>query len=212
VSNPTLAEWYGGAVVPHARNDSGEGAPHVAERISIVFVGTNRPHKGILQLRAAVAELATAGVTLTITDTPPLDALQHERWVGGTSLQQGVELVKSSDVVVIPSVGNNRFAAGQLPVKIVDAMLAARAVLVSDLAPLEWAIGAGGLSFPAGNTEAMVRQLRSLMDPGYRATLGAAARERALNTFTVAAVSESFRNACERAVAGRFRWQSRRKQ
>lgn len=201
VSNPALARRYGGEIVPHARNDFGIGARQVSSKPSIVFVGTNRKHKGTDVLRRAVNAVAEDGFTLTITDHEPADALPHERWVGPTSFDKGIELVKSSDIVVIPSRGSDRFAAGQLPAKLVDAMMAGRAIVVSDLPPLAWAIGPeGGVTFPADDAHALEEALRSLKDPAARERIAAGARTRALEMFTTEAVARHFAKACMDAM------------
>jgi glycosyltransferase involved in cell wall biosynthesis len=203
VSNPTLQDWYGGDIVPHARPDTGVGASHVRVRPHVVFVGTNRPHKGLESLRRAVSALSSEGFTLTVTDVAPDDARPHERWVGTTTLQAGIDLVQASDIVVIPSVAKNLYSGGQLPVKIIDAMIAGRAVVASDLAPLRWALGEGGVTFRAGDLDDLTAKLRVLAEPSAREILGSAARIRALEMFTVEAVAEPFRLACEAALVGK---------
>ncbi len=210
VSNPALARRYGGEIVPHARNDFGFGAPQVSWTPSVVFVGTNRKHKGTELLRRAVEAVAGDGFTLTITDHKPADALPHERWVGPTSLEEGIELVRSSDIVVIPSRGGDRFAAGQLPAKLVDAMMAGRAVVVSDLPPLAWAIGTeGGMTFPPDDVNALEEVLRRLSDPATRERIATGARQRALELFTTDAVARRFAKACAEAVKNQPRAQLR---
>ncbi|MDF2561446.1 MAG: glycosyltransferase [Microbacterium sp.] len=201
VSNPVLERAHGGELIPHARVDSGVGNPHISWQPQVVFVGTNRPHKGIVELRRAVSQLAADGFTLTITDERPPDALAHENWVGFTSLTRGIELVKHADIVVIPSRANDLYAAGQLPVKIVDAMLAGRALVVSDLEPLRWAIGpAGGTLVGAGEHEQLLSALRAYRDPSLRSAHGANARHRAISQFTVDALAPRFAAACLRTV------------
>lgn len=201
VSNPHLQSQYGGTVVPHVRTDSGIGALHGSSEPRVAFVGTNRGHKGISTLRNAVARVAHLGVKLEITDYPPRDRLAHEQWTGPSSLTAGIELVKRSDIVVIPSVGRNRYAAGQLPVKLVDAMMAGRAVVVSDLPPLQWAVGDAGLVFRADDDLDLARQIERLTDPKYRQELGERARTRALRLFSTDTVAHSFERAVLEAMA-----------
>lgn len=200
VSNPALQRTYGGAVIPHARHDNGPGRVHESSEPIVVFAGTNRAHKGLNVLREAVDKSRGDGVKLVVTDQPPSDAKSHESWVGNTTLEEGIELVKNGDIVVIPSLPDHAYSQGQLPVKIMDAMLAARAVVVSDLPPLRWAVGDTGIVVPPGDADALAKTIHSLASPARRNELGDAARLRAREMFTVEAVSGVFEAACEGAL------------
>ena len=91
-------------------------------------------------------------------------------------------------MVAIPS-QDWTYSRGQLPVKIIDAMMAGRAVVGSDLEPIRWALGGTGIVVPPANAEALAAALDSLRSPDIRADLGARARERALATFTPSAIA-----------------------
>lgn len=200
VSNPVLQRIHGGTLIPHVRDDPGAGHPHVSNRLSVAFVGTNRRHKGARELRAAVAGLQDVlPVSLTVTDDPPGDARPWEDWIGMTGLARGVELVSASDVVVLPS-RRTAFARGQLPAKLMDAMLAGRAVAVSDIEPMPWALGGTGLVIRPGSVASIRRALVQLSNPDLRRDLGDRARARALALFTVAAVAPAFAEALTAAV------------
>lgn len=200
VSNPSLQRAYGGTIVPHARIDPGFGSIHSSTRPQIAFVGTNNPHKGIGSLRTAVAAVSGHGFTLTITDAPPADAKPWERWIGRTSLQAGIELVQRSDIVALPSSAKDVFARGQLPAKLMDAMLAGRAIVASDLEPIAWALNGTGLLVKPDSHEDLTRALSELSQPSERDRLGRAARERALSTFEVTPVAAQFSKAATLAI------------
>lgn len=200
VSNPVLQKRYGGHIVPHAREDNGPGDMHTTTAPRVVFVGTNRRHKGTSLLREAVNRQSHSGMTLIVTDAPPADARAHERWVGQTSFSKGLDLVASGDIVVIPSMPGEIHSQAQLPAKLIDAMMAGRAVIVSDFAPLRWAVGDTGLVFRPGSADSLSRNLRRLTDPHLRESLGQAARARALDLFSVEAVRRTFAAACKNAA------------
>lgn len=201
VSNPELIRLYGEAtIVPHARADPSFGAEHVSVEPRIVFVGTNRPHKGVPLLRRAVANLAEHGYTLHVTDVPPPDAKPWEQWVGPTSFEDGLNLVSTADIVVIPSSRRHSFASAQLPAKLMDAMLAGRAVCVADLAPLTWATSGTAAVFRSDDEGALTKELLGLRSPTKRDELGRAARERALEIFSVSAVAVAFAEAARHAM------------
>ena len=202
VSNPVLQARWGGHLVPHARVDPGPGAPHVGEGPCIAFVGTMKWHKGTDLLRAAVAALAPEGWRLVITAERPDDAQPWETWVG--ELDGSIDaaaLTAESDVVVVPS-KNFSYAKGQLPLKLIDAMLMGRAVVVSDVGPLPWAVGGAGTVFRTGSLPGLIDALRPLGDPEVRAEHGARARALALRRYTVQSVAPSFQRALTQTRAG----------
>lgn len=201
VSNPTLAERYpGGPVIPHVRNDPGAGSPHTSGNPTVAFVGTPRPHKGLPALRASVAQLAPQGFSLTVTAPEPPDARPWETWVGTTTLGEGIELVRAADIVALPS-DRDRYAVGQLPAKLMDAMLLGRAVIVSDVAPMPWAVGDAGTVIHAGSTSELTAALERFASPEARQAAGDRARTRALGLFTVESATEAFRHACTEAMS-----------
>jgi glycosyltransferase involved in cell wall biosynthesis len=196
VGNPSLLELYPGAtVVPHVRVPR----PVVAMPqgpLTVAFVGTVRPGKGLDLVRDAVAAV---GAGLLITADAPLDARPGERWVGTTTVEEGRAIVEQAHAAaVLSEVGSWR--DHQLPVKIVDAMLAGRVVVGSRLAPITWALGDSGLVVDRTHA-AIVAALESLQDPATRAAIGDAARERSLSMFTPGAVAPVFERVL--ATAGR---------
>lgn len=199
VSNPELQRRYGGTVVPHVRRAG--GAVHARgprTGVRVVFVGSIQPHKGIAVLRRAVGRLASEGFRLTLTAGRPEDAHQWEDWIGRTSMEEGARLAADADVVVIPSL-NTTWSRGQLPVKLVDAMLSGTASIVSDVPPLPWAIGPGGIIVPAGRVDALAEALRSLGDQRNREAYGRSLRAYGEGLYTIAANTAAFAAACESA-------------
>lgn len=187
LSNPALVRWYGrGAIVPHARKPRPAGRPHSGGTdIEVAFVGTVADHKGIDVLRRAA--VSAGHVRLVVTGEAPADALDHERWIGPTSLADGLEVIDDCDVVVVAS-RPWTYGAGQLPAKLIDAMMAGRAVIGSDLEPIRWALGGSGLIVAPGDVGALSGALKRLRSPELRAELGARAREQAVTRFTPDAV------------------------
>jgi len=203
VSNPALQDRYGGAVVPHARAEIPAGAPHVSSSPRVAFVGTNRVHKGVPVLRRAIEQLSHLGFELVVTDVAPRDARPWEQWLGQTDFRTGLELVRNADVVAIPSL-DGPYSRGQLPAKLIDAMLAARAIVASDFPPVAWAIGEAGVLVEPGSDEALVRALLHFRAPVTRASSGRLAREAALRRFTVPVLAADFERACRGAIENHF--------
>ncbi|WP_336921886.1 glycosyltransferase [Aquipuribacter sp. SD81] len=202
VSNPVLQRRWGGVVVPHARVDPGPGTAPSQARCRIAFVGTAKAHKGIHLLRDAVARLAGEGWELLVTDVAPADARPWETWTG--RLDGSVDaaaLTADADVVVIPSLDYG-WARAQLPLKLVDAMLMGRPVVVSDVGPLPWAVGEAGAVFPAGDVDGLVGALRPLRDAAARTAAGSAARRLALERYAVPAVAPHLTRALSGVLRG----------
>jgi glycosyltransferase involved in cell wall biosynthesis len=187
LSNPTLTRWYHrGEIVPHARKPRPAGRRHTDGEIEVGFVGTVTDHKGIDVIRQAA--LDTGGVRLIITAPAPGDARPSERWIGGTTLAEGLDVIDQCDVVAIAS-RPWTYGAGQLPVKLIDAMMAGRAVVASDLGPIRWALDGSGLLVAPGDVAALSAALGRLRSADLRAELGARARKRAMSMFTPDAVA-----------------------
>lgn len=183
VSNPVLQKHHGGTIIPHARLPIDLGSPHTSTNPHVVFVGTNRPHKGIGLLRQAVEEIQSeAGFRLTVTDAKPLDAKPWETWVGQVPFASAMALVQSADIIALPSL---EVSYGQLPAKLIDAMLAGRAVIASDVDPMPWALNGAGLTATPGDVASLKDGLMRLQDPTLRERLGQNARVHALENFTV---------------------------
>lgn len=193
-SNPALQRLYGGRVVPHVRADTGStleaGIPG-----TVAFIGTPRPHKGIDNLRAGAAQ---AGYELTVTASPPADPRPNERWVGETSLAEGLEILSRTAVLAAPS-SEHVYARYQFPVKIVDAMMMGKAVLASDLPPTRWALGDAGLLLETNAVADIAQGLHLLREDTIRRSLGHLARARALAEFTPSAAAAPLQAAVEAA-------------
>jgi glycosyltransferase involved in cell wall biosynthesis len=200
VSNPVLQQRYGGVIVPHVRARV-EIPPTYSSSTSPVvrFIGSPRGHKGLAELRIAMAPLANEGFTLEVTADAPDDARASESWLGQTTLAEGNELVASSDIIAIPSLANS-WSPAQLPAKLVDAMMNGRAIVASSMPPIVWALGAdSGLLLPPGDVHQLRAALRTLSDPIERQRLGEDARRRAEAMFSVEAVAPLFATAVSSA-------------
>jgi glycosyltransferase involved in cell wall biosynthesis len=189
ISNPTLAAWYPGEIVPHVRRPGPAPTVPAGHALRVAFVGTPRRHKGIEVLRAAAQ--AVDGVHLVVTADPPPDAAPNEEWVGQTTLEAGLRIVDEADVIALPSLDAD-YAPYQLPVKLIDAMVAGRPIVASDLPPLRWAAEGAALFVPPGDVESLAAALRSLQDGALRERLGRHGREAALARFTPEAVAPAF--------------------
>ncbi|MEV6958833.1 DUF3492 domain-containing protein [Streptomyces sp. NPDC051207] len=100
--------------------------------------------------------------------------------IGGPELPTPADAYASGAVVVLSSVVEG------FPVGLVEAMLCGRATVSTDVGAVVEVIGGTGLVVPPRNPRALAEACGTLLrDPERRARLGAAARARALELFTV---------------------------
>ncbi|MFD5270172.1 DUF3492 domain-containing protein [Streptomyces sp. NPDC058335] len=100
--------------------------------------------------------------------------------IGGPEVPGPAEAYAAGAVVVLSSVVEG------FPVGLVEAMFCGRATVSTDVGAVVEVIGGTGLVVPPRNPRALAEACVALLrDPGRRARLGAAARARALELFTV---------------------------
>ncbi|MFF9346107.1 DUF3492 domain-containing protein [Streptomyces sp. NPDC014734] len=108
--------------------------------------------------------------------------------VGGAGAADVVEAYAAAGVVVLSGTGEH------FPVGLVEAMLCGRATVSVDIGAVVDVIGGAGLVVPPRNPEALADACLALLRaPERRARLGAAARARALELFTVEQNLAAFR-------------------
>ncbi|MFG3547093.1 DUF3492 domain-containing protein [Streptomyces sp. NPDC047725] len=190
--------------------EAGE-SPECADPLTLVWVGRVEPAKDLVSLLHAFAEIRKEepGARLRIVGAPP-DAegaayLAHCKALaahlfpdeaagphavgdnpvsfeetGGPELPARADAYAAGAVVVLSSVVEG-FPAG-----LVEAMFCGRATVSTDVGAVVEAIGGTGLVVPPRNPRALAEACVALLrDPERRARLGAAARARALELFTV---------------------------
>jgi glycosyltransferase involved in cell wall biosynthesis len=154
---------------------------------AIGFVGRLVPQKGVDVLLQALARTPSCELVV-IGDGPERAALaalavelglaDRVRFAGWQGEPR--DLLASVDALVQPS----RFEG--MPLAIVEAMLAGLAVVASDVGSVVELIGGGaGVLVPPSDPAALARALADVRDPAYRRRLGAQARARALERYTV---------------------------
>jgi glycosyltransferase involved in cell wall biosynthesis len=123
--------------------------------------------------------------------------------VPGSDAARHAEAYAAGSVVVVPSVEEG------FPVGLVEAMFCGRATVSTDVGAVVEVIGGTGLVVPPRNPRALADACATLLrDPARRALLGVAARERALELFSVEQNIRAFDSlyadiASSRPAAGR---------
>ena len=214
VANQPLQQRYGGTLIPHGR-DPRELRPATAsaklaarERFGIpsqagvvLFFGTPRRQKGVLELAAAMAGLPDGLQPLLVIAgafAPEDQALERElqallpverlRLLGNQPLHRAPDVLALADLVVLLSSGE--VAAYQSPAKLSDALAMALPVLVRAVAPLQQALTRGWvLQAPEDPAKLKDRIAGLLASPQLQEAQGARARAGFATAYALPAVA-----------------------
>ncbi|GHF68574.1 transferase [Streptomyces mashuensis] len=173
-TDAALYEAVGEALTPAAPPPGGPG--------SGVVVWAGGPVEPHLWEALAAIRVAEPGVRLRIVGAPPDTAGTPSGPPEGVTYDRprGPEDYAPADVVL------HSGAADGFPSTLVEAMLCARATVSPDTGVVREVIGGTGLVVPPQDPRALAEAVLALLrDPGRRTRLGAAARARALELFTV---------------------------
>lgn len=171
--------------------------------IRLVFVGRLVEKKGLVVLLRALGRLPKGSAELTVVGDGPLrPAVEAAAFglpvtfrgqLGRTALR---EVLRGSDLAVVPSVHAASGDKDGLPVALLDAMGVGLPVVASDLPGINEAVvdRVTGLLVPPGDDGALASALNELIrDEDRRRTMGVAGRERVAD-FTVEAVGAGYRD------------------
>lgn len=178
-----------------------------ARCFEVGYVGALLREKGVLDLARALVELDESWRLVVIGDGPMRNEMEHI--LSGRKSNQYVDfqgmiprgeippLMRTFDALVLPSRTTNTWKE-QFGLVLAEAMLCGVAVVGSDSGAIPEVIGNAGLLFPEGDIRALRNCLRLLLeDPVLRRELGRSGRQRAMERFSVTAMSEDFYNFCK---------------
>lgn len=213
-SSTALARRFGGEVL-HSGVDADLFDPAGIDREearrafgftepTVLFAGTPREHKGLKELAAAVERVpgARLAVLCRLTD------LAGEEWEGVRfqripflPYDRLPSLLSAADVVAIPQL-DTEAAAYQMPMKVFDAMAAARPIVASAVSDLPSVLEGCGRLTPPGDVKALAESISDVLDhPDESRAMGQRARERCLSRYTLAETSRLLEKIVRR-VAG----------
>lgn len=166
-----------------------------SERFRLATVARLHPAKGHVHALAAVRSAVDAGCDVTYSiagDGPHLDALTAEverlglgarvRFLGTQSEDEVLELLRSSDAFILPSIGTGE----AWPVSVMEAMACGLPVICSIIGATPEIVSEGvdGFLVPRGDEEGLASAVvRLFRDKDLRDRMGMAARRAALERF-----------------------------
>jgi glycosyltransferase involved in cell wall biosynthesis len=157
-ANNALQSRYGGTVIPHARDEglfkrtpglqrSARSKFGIPENVKVVlFVGTPRQHKGVLEVAQAVAKLGRKDIVFVIVGEFPDKALQAELralpgnpciFLGNQPFVNLHEVTSIGDLCVLYRSGRKDISDLQTPAKLTDALAMGVPVLATATPALE---------------------------------------------------------------------------
>ena len=211
VSNVALQERYGGTIVPHARDErrfDPERYDREATRASLgvgpkdrllLFGGTPRVHKGVIEILEALERLGDPRYKLALFGTSELAELRDrigalERWIVPMPYQRFSDLapiVGAADLACVLQDPGHPVTRYQMPAKVTDALAMEVPCLVADLPPLRPLIDAGVVHVHRAGEPLHERIAAIFNDPAGTAERAAAGRRRFLDEYSYEAVSAS---------------------
>jgi glycosyltransferase involved in cell wall biosynthesis len=180
------------------------------DRFFVAAIGAlheRKGHRHLLEAIALTAKRATTPMRCVIAGEgamrPALEALVRDLEIGDAVALAGQvadvrELIWAADVVAMPSLAEG------LGVAVLEAMACGVAVVASAVGGLceSVADGATGIMVPVADPEAIADALvRLANEPGLRAAMGAAARKRAVELFSMDAMTAATEAMYLRALA-----------
>jgi len=176
-------------VKPHFTMDPGDRFQSPSRSRALLFVGRLSPEKGAETLVKAWirAGLAEVGSLWIAGDGPQREALEAMRapgvtFLGSQSASQVRTLMGSARALVVPSTCYETFGRASM-----EAFSCGRGVVASSLGAIGEAIedGRTGLTFPAGEVDALGQSLRNVLhEPSAADYYGANARQEYLARYT----------------------------
>ena len=163
----------------------------------IAFPGTPHPHKGVEVLLQA---MEGTGACVVVTCRP--EDLAHEPSshlirIPLLPFDQVPWLFAAADIVAIPQTDIGA-AQYQMPIKLYDAMAMGCAIVSTRVSDIEETLGGAGLIVPPGDEVALRAAILDLLDdPGAARSLGARARERSCDLYSIERMAEVLRSTID---------------
>lgn len=214
-----LQRRFGGAIIPHARDqsrftpdslarDTIRGRLGLEGLFCVMFLGSARPYKGIDLLAQAVSELPPElGCRLGLVWPP-----NPSRWLKSlvrkyreriltfptVPLDEVADYMAAADIIAVPQLSTPQ-TAGQIPARLMDAMAMARPIIATAVSDIPSILAPeAGIVVPPGDVGALRTALhRAGLHPEELSAMGRAARALFVERYTIEAVAPALAETLE---------------
>ncbi len=212
VASVALQRRFGGTLVPHGCPTE-QFDPSAVDREAVrrkfgftgpvvLFPGTRRTHKGLKSLARSVANVP--GARLAVLCRP--DDYSDPKWDAYPLIRLPLvpyaelpALLAAADVVAIPQL-DTEGARYQMPMKVYDAMAMAKPIVATTVSDLPLALDGCARLVPPGDITQLTAAVRDLLEqPAEARSLGAKARARCLEKYSMPHVAEALHEAVNHA-------------
>ncbi len=221
VPNPALQKRFGGHVIRHARDGSGalEASKHrgvIRKKLGIsaqdkvvLFFGTPRQHKGLIETANALQKLRRDDVLFCVIGLPREEELMSRlkeikgvrfKFLPNQPIEKAHEFAVVGDICVLLQDSESRAAKMQTPAKLSDALAAGLVVLASDTPGL-MDVHASGAVIKVGRETLAMELERVLNDSVHAQKTATLGRELFHSTFSYAANMPTLRALARHTTA-----------
>lgn len=160
-SNTSLQKIFGGLVLPHVRDSAGikiEATPAIKKKLNVedksvvMFLGTPRKHKGVLELARAIKSSTRANILLvfvgTFKDSELRKSIEKEcpsktLFIDDIPFSDMPAYLSMSDLVVLLQSQSSTAGIFQLPAKAIDALMLNIQIIATKTEPIEMLLKMG---------------------------------------------------------------------
>ncbi len=201
---------YGGVVIPHARdhelfNPARHAGWKIKEQLGwteytlVMFLGTPRPHKGLETILEAFRIRNDDALRLALIGAEPDKRYVKKLFrMGGNRIllhppipfHAAPEFLAAADMVVLPQRASRR-STGQIPAKLIDAMMMARPIIASNASrDVQEILDQCGIVVSAEDASGLAKAIQRFQtDRNFAEQMGANARKQAVERFSLQRVS-----------------------
>jgi starch synthase len=183
--------------------------------IVVLYAGRLLPEKGLLDALLSLRELlgshshrvklvfhGAGGEGPRLRRAVRAFGLEHDvafsEWVDPSRMP---DVYRSGDIIVLPSL-STPYWREQFGFNLVEAMACGRPMVGASTGEIPWVVGRGGLTFDVERRSALKEMVETLVgDPGRREELGSAARQEAVERFSVGVAGRQLVDCFESAMS-----------
>lgn len=212
VASSVLKRKFGGMIIPHVRR-----IPHYQKKvvddknITIMFLGTPRPHKGLEDLIAAFRLLENNNVILKIIGVDPNEYYCEQiseiaekdsriNLMSFVPFDSLGDILFDADIIVIPQ-RSTFVGETQTPAKLFDAMAYGKAIVSTRVSDIPEVLDDCGLIVKPANIDDLYKALKFLIEnPRQRMVLGKKAQDRCATVYNYDSVAQKLSQYIEEAA------------